>query len=47
LNKFDKLVEFKNLMEGRPRISAYLKSDRRPKTLTVSLSHFGGTPETS
>ncbi len=47
LNKFDKLVKFKQRIESRPRISAYLKSDRRPKTLTVALSRFGGTPETS
>ena len=47
LNRFDELVKFKQRMESRPRISAYLKSDRRPKTLTVSLSPFGGTPETS
>lgn len=47
LNEFEQLVKFKQRMESRPRISAYLKSDRRPKTLTVSLSPFGGTPETS
>ena len=47
LDRFDKLSEFKCLIESRPKISAYLESPRRPKTLTVALSPFGGTPETS
>ena len=47
LNKFEKLSQFKALIEQRPRISDYLKSERRPAIMTVSLSPFGGTPETS
>lgn len=47
LCQYEKLCRFKELIEERPRISAYLKSERRPKTLTVNLSPFGGTPETS
>ena len=47
LQQFDKLCQFKARIESRPRINAYLQSSRRPKTLTVSLSSFGGTPETS
>ena len=47
LNKFEKLSQFKALVEQRPRISDYLKSDRPPAIMTVSLSPFGGTPETS
>jgi|SRR5882724_1472559 len=47
LNEFSKLDTFKRQFEARPRIAAYLKSERRPKTLTVSMAPFGGTPETS
>ena len=47
LNQFPALCEFKALFESRPRIADYLGSERRPKTLTVSLCPFGGTPETS
>ncbi len=47
LDKFEKLSEFKQSIEKRPRIAAYLESDLRPPTLTVSISPFGGTPETS
>jgi glutathione S-transferase len=47
LDRFEKLNAFKQRIEARPRIAAYLRSDRRPKTLTVSVAPFGGTPETS
>jgi glutathione S-transferase len=47
LDRFEKLNAFKQRIEARPRIAAYLKSERRPKTLTVSMAPFGGTPETS
>ena len=47
LQQFEELCQFKEMIESRPHIAAYLASDRRPKTLTVSLSPFGGTPETS
>src|SRR5437868_3863930 len=47
LNRFEKLSAFKRRFELRPRIAAYLQSERRPKTLTVHKAPFGGTPETS
>jgi len=47
LQQFEKLCQFKEMIESRPRIATYLASGRRPKTLTVSLSPFGGTEETS
>jgi glutathione S-transferase len=47
LERFEKLNAFKQRIEARPRIAAYLKSDRRPKTLTVAVAPFGGSPETS
>jgi glutathione S-transferase len=47
LDRFEKLVAFKQRIESRPNIAAYLASQRRPRTLTVSMSPFGGTPETS
>jgi len=47
IDRFEKLSAFKQRFESRPRIAAYLKSDRRPKTLTVHMAPFGGTPETS
>jgi glutathione S-transferase len=47
LNRFAKLNAFKERFESRPRIAAYLSSKRRPKTLTVPMAPFGGTPETS
>jgi glutathione S-transferase len=47
LDRFEKLNAIKQRIEARPRIAAYLRSDRRPKTLTVSVAPFGGTPETS
>ncbi|HYM36427.1 MAG TPA: glutathione S-transferase [Steroidobacteraceae bacterium] len=47
LDQFEKLNAFKKYFEARPRIAAYLRSDRRPKTLTVAMAPFGGTPETS
>jgi glutathione S-transferase len=47
LDRFEKLNAFKQRIEARPRIAAYLRSDRRPKTLTVAAAPFGGTPETS
>jgi glutathione S-transferase len=47
LDRFEKLSSFKKRFEARPRIAAYLKSERRPKTLTVTAAPFGGTAETS
>jgi len=47
LCEFEKFSRFKELIEGKPRNFTYLKSDDRPKTLTVDLPRFGGTPETS
>jgi len=47
LDRFEKLNAFKQRIEARPRIAAYLQSERRPKTLTASVAPFGGTPETS
>ena len=47
LQKYPALWEFKSTLEARPNIAAYLASPRRPRTLTVSLCPFGGTPETS
>ena len=47
LEKFPTLYAFKQRIEARPRIAAYLASGRRPRTLTVSMAPFGGTPETS
>jgi glutathione S-transferase len=47
LDTFEKLVAFKRRIESRPRVAAYLASERRPKTQTVPMAPFGGTPETS
>jgi glutathione S-transferase len=47
LDRFEKLNAFKKRIEARPRIAAYLKSARRPKTMTVSIAPFGGSVETS
>ena len=47
VERFDKLYAFKQRIESRPRIAAYLRSPRRPATLTVPMAPFGGTPETS
>lgn len=47
LERFELLYAFKQRIEARPRIAAYLASERRPRTLTVSMAPFGGTPETS
>ena len=47
LEKFQLLSAFQQRIAARPRIAAYLVSERRPRTLTVSMAPFGGTPETS
>lgn len=47
LDRFQALAQFKRNFESRPNINAYLNSNRRPATLMLSLSFFGGTPETS
>ena len=47
LDQFQTLAQFKLAFENRPNIYAYLNSNRRPATLMLSLSLFGGTPETS
>jgi glutathione S-transferase len=47
LHRFERLKAAKLKLESRPRIAAYLKSARRPATLTVAVAPFGGSPETS
>jgi glutathione S-transferase len=47
LEQFPLLHAFKQRIEARPRMAVYLASPRRPRTLTVSMAPFGGTPETS
>ena len=47
LDRFQALAQFILAFEKRANISAYLNSNRRPATLMLSLSFFGGTPETS
>ena len=47
LDRFEKLAAFKQRIESRPRVAAYLASERRPKTQTVPMAPFGGTAETS
>lgn len=47
LARFEALAAFKQRIESRPRIAEYLASDRRPRTQTVPMAPFGGTPETS
>jgi glutathione S-transferase len=47
LEQFERLNAFKQRVAALPRISAYLASERRPPTLTVSPAPFGGSPETS
>jgi glutathione S-transferase len=47
LEQFERLLAFKQRIEARPRIAAYLASGRRPRTQTVHMAPFGGTPETS
>lgn len=47
LDKYVQLARFRESISARPRIAAYLASSRRPATLTVAMSPFGGTPETS
>jgi len=42
LRDYPRLSLFKKTMESRPRINAYLRSDRRPKSYTVSMAPFGG-----
>jgi len=45
LQDYPEFVSFKKKFEEIPAIAEYLKSDRRPKTYTVSLAPFGGRPE--
>jgi glutathione S-transferase len=47
LDRFEKLAAFKRRIESRPRVAAYLTSERRPRTQTVPMAPFGGTAETS
>ncbi len=47
LDRYPKLVAFKQGIESIPAIASYLDSERRPKTLTVAIAPFGGSPETS
>ena len=47
LDRCARLKAAKLKLESRPGIAAYLKSERRPATLTVSVAPFGGSPQTS
>lgn len=47
IDNFPILKQLKRAFESRPRVKAYLQSDRRPATITVPNAKFGGTPETS
>jgi len=47
LERFVTLNAFRQRFQQRPRIAAYLQSERRPKTITISRASFGGTVETS
>lgn len=47
LQQFPSLYKFYTGFAERPNIANYLSSSRRPKTLTVPMAPFGGTPETS
>lgn len=47
LEKFPRLVAFRNHIGSLPAIAAYLTSPRRPATFTVSMAYFGNTPQTS
>ena len=47
VENYNTLNHLKQTFEARPRIKAYLESDRRPATITVPNATFGGTPETS
>lgn len=47
IKEYPNLAHLKETFENRPRIHAYLESDRRPKTITIPNASFGGTPETS
>ncbi|MFK7864847.1 MAG: glutathione S-transferase family protein [Pseudohongiellaceae bacterium] len=47
LERFKLLSQFKQSIQSRPNIDSYLHSNRRPATLMLPLSVFGGTPETS
>ena len=47
LQSYPTLCALKSATENRPRIQAYLKSERRPPTITVSMAYYGTTPETS
>ncbi len=47
LTRFKPLSKFKQAIEARSNISAYLKSQQRPALLTLPLAYFGGSKETS
>ncbi|MGH1469811.1 MAG: glutathione S-transferase family protein [Cellvibrionaceae bacterium] len=47
LDQSSLLTAFKSHFAKRPRINAYLQSERRPKTITVPRAFFGCTVETS
>jgi len=42
LHGYPRLSHFKKTMENRPKINAYLRSDRRPKQHTIPMAAFGG-----
>lgn len=47
VSDYANLAHLKETFQKRPKIRSYLDSNRRPKTITVSMASFGGTPETS
>lgn len=47
LAQFKPLCEFKQQIESRPKIKAYLSSNSRPSLLTLPLAYFGSTEITS
>jgi glutathione S-transferase len=47
LQEFPRLWNLYQEFEKRPRIRAYLESDRRYPTITLAMAYFGNTPETS
>lgn len=47
IKEYPNLMHLKETFERRQNIRSYLESGRRPKTITVSMASFGGTPETS
>lgn len=47
LAQYKSLCEFKQAVEARPNIKAYLNSNQRPSRLTLPFAYFGATEKTS